>query len=351
MIKNYQNLTEAVRNRINPDQITLRKAFTDELSAISYSDVLLYIRYAMKGVDLEYTQKSKEAGERVKGHLRDLTDVSFEYQGSVMTNTHIKGHSDIDLLVISEKFYFRDLAGARNYLNEPSLNTKLNAGQVNNLLAEVTGPAYTGNSLVDLRGLRLDSENILKGEYYQCDVSMPKAIKITNQSLKRDVDIVISNWYDDVTSIIHEKGLYRGIQIYNKELDMREPADYPFLSIARINHRSSDTGGRLKKMIRFLKNLKADSGKADQLKLSSFDFNAICYDIDPHKYYYASFIELVPILYAQLSSICNNSLHADRIISVDGREPIFKGKPEKVENLRAILAEVESIFMDLRSAA
>ena len=32
----------------------------------------------------------------------------------------------------------------------------------------------------------------------------------------------------------------------------------------------------------------------------------------------------------------------DRIVSVDGTESIFKGKPEKVDDLRLILAEVES---------
>jgi hypothetical protein len=99
MAKNYRQLTESIRSRINPDNIAIQKAFSDELSTLSYSDVLTFIRFAMKSVEPEYTQKSRDAGERVKEHLsKELKDVSFKYQGSVMTNTHIKGYSDIDLL-------------------------------------------------------------------------------------------------------------------------------------------------------------------------------------------------------------------------------------------------------------
>lgn len=106
MAKNYRQLTESIRGRINPENFVLNKSFSDELATISYSDVLTYIRIAMKGVEPEYTQKSKDAGERVKEHLsKELRDVTFKYQGSVMTDTHIKGYSDIDLLTICEKFY------------------------------------------------------------------------------------------------------------------------------------------------------------------------------------------------------------------------------------------------------
>ena len=106
MAKNYRQLTESIKGRINPENFALRKSFSDELATVSYSEVLTYIRVAMKGVETEYTKKSKDAGERVKDHLsKKIGDVTFKYQGSVMTDTHIKGYSDIDLLTISEKFY------------------------------------------------------------------------------------------------------------------------------------------------------------------------------------------------------------------------------------------------------
>lgn len=349
MAKNYRQLTESIRGRINPENFTLKKAFSDELSTISYSEVLTYIRLAMKGVEPEYTQKSRDAGERVKEHLsKGLNNVSFKYQGSVMTDTHIKGYSDIDLLTISEKFYQYDATRVKQVLESVEERAKYYQSSLDKLQREVNISSYTGNSLEDLKGLRLDSEKILSDVYTTRDLTKPKAIKIKNLSLNREVDIVIANWYDDVTSIINDKGEYRGIQIYNKDTNSREKADFPFLSIKRINDRSSETNGRLKKMIRFLKNCKANSDQ--NIDLSSFDINAICYDIKVTEYQNLSFYELVPVIYNQIKSICTNQTKSDSIVSVDGREWIFRYNSTKLENLKKLLAEVEGIFIDLKSA-
>jgi patatin-like phospholipase/acyl hydrolase len=86
MAKNYRQLTESINSRLNPDSLILEKAFSDELGTISYNDTLVFIRTAMKGVDANYTQRSRDAGERVKDHLNSLADKTFKYQGSVMTN-------------------------------------------------------------------------------------------------------------------------------------------------------------------------------------------------------------------------------------------------------------------------
>lgn len=347
MNKNYRQLTESIKGRINPDNFVIRKSFSDELATISYSDVLTYIRVAMKGVEPEYTQKSKDAGDRVKEHLsKGLNDVTFKYQGSVMTDTHIKGYSDIDLLTICEKFYQPDRIKIKQILDTPEQRTKYYQSSIEKLERVINSDSYSGNALDDLKNLRIDSENILSNVYSVCDKTKPKAIKIKNLSLNREVDIVIANWYDDVKSIINDRGDFRGIQVYNKETNSRGDADYPFLSIRRINERSSETNGRLKKMIRFLKNIKANSNH--EIDLSSFDINAICYDINVRDYQDLSFYELVPIIYNQMKSICINKTKADTIISVDGREFIFKDNGPKLENLKKLLAEVEGIFLDLK---
>jgi len=346
MPKNYTQLTESVRNRLNPEHKALTPTFIKELSTISYSDVLVFIRTAMKGVEPEYTQRSRDAGERVKEHLlKGLTQMSFRYQGSVMTNTHIKAYSDIDLLTISEKFYQVDNLAVRRILENSEERNKYYTASIGKMEKEINASSYQGSTLEDLIFNRLKSEEILSDIYSTCDKSKPKSIKIKNLSLNREVDIVIANWYDDVTSIINDKGEYRGIQIYNKEKHQREDADYPFLSIKRINDRSSETNGRLKKMIRFIKNIKAISDH--DIKLSSFDINAVCYDIEVSKYKHLSFHELVPILYLQIKSICESKSHSDSIISVDGREYIFRYNSDKLENLRLVLNEIQSIFLDL----
>lgn len=345
MAKNYKALSESVKSRINPENLLFDKSFRDELSTISYRDVLVYIRLAMKGVEPEYTQRSKDAGERVKDHLRSrLSNVTFQYQGSVMTNTHIKAHSDVDLLTISDKFYTYDRAAVTAIVNSVEKRNKFSTTSIQKLEGEVNTSNYAGNSLDDLRNLRLDSERTLSEVYSVCDITLPKAIKIKNLSLNREVDIVIANWYDDVTSIINSKGDYRGVQIYHKDTHSKGNPDYPFLSIKRVNDRGNETNGRLKRIIRFLKNLKADSDK--EIDLSSFDINAICYDIPTNQYQMLSSLELVPVIYRQLSSIGTNQTHADSIVSVDGREYIFRNNPQKLNNIRILFGELLGIYQD-----
>jgi hypothetical protein len=343
----YRQLAQSVQNRLNPDRESLieRKMFSD-LSDAS-TDILKYIKLAMRGVEPEYTQKSKEAGERVKDHLATLSNVTFKYQGSVMTNTHIKGSSDIDLLTICDKFYSWDRTGIESVLNSYIEKANYSTNAINKLEKEVQNfSPYLGTPTDDLRQIRLESENILQQKYYQCDISNGKAIKIKNLSLKRDVDIVTASWYDNVNSVINDKDAdFRGIQVYDKNRNERCPVDYPFLSIKRINERGSETNDRLKKMIRFLKNIKVDSNQ--NIDLSSFDINAICYDIDISKYIDKSYYELVYTIYLQLDSICKNETHSDRIVSVDGKEFIFRNNENKLLNLRKLMKELTTIFVDL----
>lgn len=346
MRKNYTLLTNNIRTKKNPEGLILEKSFQAELSTISKSDILVFIRTAMKGVEPEYTAKSIEAGEKVKEHLRSvLSDVDYKYQGSVMTNTHIKGYSDIDLLAITNKFYTRDISHVKQILENYDQRQRFNDASIRKLENENNLGIYHGDSLKDLLVNRLESERKMKETYKDCNTEKPKAIKINNLNLHREVDIVIANWYDDVKSIINNRGDYRGVQIYNKEEHAKGEADYPFLSISRINDKSSLTNGRLKKMIRFLKHCKAESQY--QIGLTSFDINAICYAIEAKDYADLSFYDLVPILYLQLKRINENSNYADTLMSVDGREPIFRFDSEKKENLKQMLAEVEGIYFDL----
>ena len=114
---NYQLKLEQLKNRYNPERSVI---IENRMSSEDFSfdtDIVRYVKRAMMAVDSNYTSKTKEAGENVKAHLRGaLTDVSFRYQGSVMTDTHIRGASDIDLLVICEKFYGTDITKVRQEL-------------------------------------------------------------------------------------------------------------------------------------------------------------------------------------------------------------------------------------------
>lgn len=347
-MKDYKRITDNIKSQLNPENILVERYFSSELGTISYSDILVFVRMAMKGVDPEYTQKSREAGDKVKDHLdKQLTNKSFRYQGSIMTDTHVKGYSDVDLLVITDRFYSYDAINVNQVLSNTEIKKKYYQSSINKLEIEKSISSYTGNSNEDLRQLRLDSEKILQPIYTICDITKPKSIKVTNQSLKRNIDVVVANWYDDVTSIINDKGVYRGIQVYDKSLNIKGNPDYPFLSIERINERSSLTNGRIKKMIRFLKNIKGYSEQ--KIDISSFDINAICFAIDPARYNTLAFYELVQVIYNQLYLICTNHQYANDLTSVDGREYIFRNNQTKLENLRLLMGEVYSILLDLNA--
>lgn len=101
MIQDYSNLIRRIEDRYNPDQNRLveQRMFSD--LSTEGRDVAKYVKMAMSAVDEHYTAITKEAGEAVKKHLKDeqqYMNVTYRYQGSVMTNTHIKGASDIAIV-------------------------------------------------------------------------------------------------------------------------------------------------------------------------------------------------------------------------------------------------------------
>lgn len=350
MPRNYKTLNESVQARLNPERMSIEKAFSApfslELSRIDYNDALVYVRLAMKGVGALYTSRSLEAGENAKTHLRrELTDVRFEYQGSVMSNTHIRANSDIDVLTITNEFYSFDREEVKLITESQTRLFNYDSSKRQKLQQQVSASVWNGDVNQTLKNLRADSERILLAKYKVCDITHAKAIKITNMGIGRDVDVVIANYYDDVTSVLNDKDRFRGIQVYHKDTNSRGKVDYPFRSIALINERGTATNNRLRKMIRFLKNVKFDSGY--NIQLSSFDLNAICYDIEVSSYNTLSFAHLVAVLYTQIKSLCDNSWHSDHLTSVDGREKIFLNNPDKLVHLRALSTEVTSIYADL----
>jgi hypothetical protein len=156
----------------------------------------------------------------------------------------------------------------------------------------------------------------------------------------------VASWHDSLDYI---KGLgdpYRGIYIYDKDNNKRLGPDFPFLSIDRINTRSLYTEGRLKKMIRFLKNVKADSELS--IDLSSFDINAICYDINVNEYKDSHYLDLVRVVWLKLFTLCWNETEANNLKSVDGTEYIFRDKPSKMASLRRLRDEVSKIYNEIK---
>ena len=342
----YSRRLQNISDRYNPDKSTIIEQRMFSAERAYDSEAAKYVLRAMCAVDEEYTRKTKEAGEAAKQHLSSqLSKVSFEYQGSVMTDTHIRGASDIDLLVVCEKFYGTDILKVREELQRSWKYDYVQQSRLKRFDSSFS--SYQGDSLRDLRELRMSIESILSSKYSICDVSKPKSVKITNQHLHRDVDVVTSSWFQSLDYILSGMPMEkRGIYIYNKDINREEGPDYPFLSISRINNRSAETQGRLKRMIRFLKNVRTDSDK--EIPLNSFEINAICYSIPVWEYASLDYKAMVNLLWQRLYHLWRDG-KCDDLVSVVGDEFVFKGKPEMVQALKVLEDEVYKINKDLNN--
>ena len=101
-------------------------------------------------------------------------------------------------------------------------------------------------------------------------------------------------------------------------------------------------------MIRFIKNIKVDSA-VENIPLTSFEINAICYGINPASYVDKNFLELVEVILKQMTRLSTEDAFRNELTSVDGSEFIFKDKPEKLDGLRTLIAEVQIIANDVLS--
>ena len=343
----YSSRIRQINSRYNPDNNRLveQRSFST-LSGID-GDLRKYIKLSMNEVDSDYTAKTIEAGNRAMAHLQaEQCGVDYRFQGSVMTQTHIKGASDIDLLTLTNKFVSTDISKMRTILENDASNYSYTAKARMQRYSD-NFSRYGGNYMQDLRDLRLSDETILKKWYDNCDTNKAKAVHIYNTDLRRDVDVVASVWYDSVGYVVNANDeTYRGVAIYNKEKDIEEAPSYPFLAIANINTRSSLTGGRLKKMIRFLKNVRTDSDV--KIDLSSFEINAICYSIPMEDYQDMYYLDLVFLLWDKMYKLVQNEGLAKHLLSVDGTEYVFVKKPEKLPELKKLEDEVWHIYDALR---
>ena len=157
MRKDYNKRLEYLNNR-RYDNISRRTLMSDSFYSEEFGKTTKYVLESMKEIDSDYTKRTYEASDKIQMHLRnglnsEGIDVEFEHQGSVPMNTHIKIHSDIDLVVIHDGFFTL----------EPPLTP--------------SNP-YTGNPLNDLKQLRENSFKILNNIYDQVDNSNSKSIAL-----------------------------------------------------------------------------------------------------------------------------------------------------------------------------
>lgn len=327
MINDYSKRLEQLRRRRTDDRIE-KSILSESFRKSELGESIKYALESMKEIDPDYTKNTYVASEKVsenikKGLEKVPIDIEFRNQGSVETNTHIKLHSDIDLLVILKTF---------ETLERPQ---------------EPSNP-YKGDPLQDLKQLRDETFRVLDSVYDTVDNSNAKAIKVFPTNPKRMVDVVSANWYNSNEYATNgRRELYRGINIYNKDEHSRS-TDFPFLHIERVNNKEPMTNGGFKKLIRLLKTLKVDADI--EIKLNSFEITCALYDIPNEKLNLPEVNQLLllPVASEQLNKLISNDTYRQSLKSPNGKENAFPNY-KKVIELKKLKREVDDLMADIKS--
>ena len=297
---------------------------------------------SMSPVGNEDTQKSLDAGADVVAQLNKVLDhVEFEYQGSVVADTHIKEASDIDLLVVNKRAFGWDKARVTDALRAARAKGVTEAGLCAKLEGIMNMRKYAGDSIKDLIEQDAKCKKFLCAIYPDVDTSGSKAISVLNERLGRRVDVVNCQWFDDLQSILNGRVCpYRGIRIFNRATAKFEEVDFPFLRIRDMNTRDQETCGRFKQLIRFFKTLRADAVNAAGMKLSSFDIYSIVYAMDPVDYNGCDRLGLARKLRDFLGNLVADREVARGIKEFGGVASLFEGSEEKLRDIETIHVEL-----------
>jgi hypothetical protein len=318
------NRLERLSARRTDSNVITAKLLNEAYRALSQSQSVRYIIGAMQPIDSEYTKNTYAQGDRVCNQLRNrlTTTCEYEYQGSVTNDTHIKARSDIDVLLLIDKFYT---------MEKPQ---------------EPVTP-YKGDPIQDLVDLRAEAITSLKGAFPEAtiDSSGSKSIVVEGGSLRRKIDVVPSNWYNTNKYAETKNKTYRGVQILDSKTRTRLN-NTPFLHNAWIEHKDKNTNGGLRKAARLLKSLKYDSEKID---LSSYDLVSIAFNIPESELKMPHGMELAILnsCYNYCLDLQQNRLKRESLDVPDGHRKIFTVGHATLNGLIQLTTELDTLVKDV----
>lgn len=286
---------------------------------------------ATEPIEEKYTNQTFEQGDRVRDQLKENLSASysseFEYQGSVTSDTHVRYHSDIDLLVLSGVF---TTYPASHPLSNP------------------VSDEVVADSLMSMRG---DAIKILSTQFPRAiiDDSGTKAVAISGGSLTRDIDVVFCNWWNTQAYLDNKVRANRGIQVLNAGSSKRI-GNMPFLHNWHINDKDNRVEGGLRKAIRLLKNLKYD--KEPEAKISSYDIAAIAFRMADADLTVApgSYLKLARNVSNYLNKLISDTALRESLFVPNGTRKIFGDEGANLTALREITVELDSLLGEISSS-
>lgn len=246
--------------RFEPSDSLYNFSANEAYERIQEGENTRYALGAMQPIKPEYTANTFKECNRVENQLQrafsaEGLQITFDHQGSVTNDTHIKARSDIDLLTVIERFCWIEPP------NKPQ-------------------SVYEGDPVADLRTVRNSSSSTLTSRFPEAKVTPgSKSIKISGGSLSREIDVVACAWWHTVEFVRDSDKNWLGIVILDNDRGC-EIKNKPFLHNTRIDHRDTATSGNTRKAIRLLKSLRYDS--EGNVELSSYDIVGIVYNMYDH---------------------------------------------------------------------
>jgi hypothetical protein len=282
-----------------------------------------YVYESMEPVGDEYTQKTYTEAARVENQIKAgiasskgvIKEVAFEYQGSVPLNTHIKVHSDLDILVVQDRFYY----------GVPFVAPRID---------------YLGKPFEELKELRSNIFDRLTSSFPAAAVrnKKPKCIEISGGSLKRKFDILICSRFNTKEYVDTRAHNHKAISLYNLDSNNCQE-DHPFSHMYEVDKKDTNISvrGNLRRIVRLLKSIKMDADV--EVNLSSFMITSIMFHMDNNKFNVGN---------DKLSELLvNTSLHLNEVITDEALRKSLRS-PNKKEPLfpdsdNSVLSEVKKL--------
>ena len=241
----YQNLVG--RRAVPTRPLTVREQYEE----LQENEDVRYLLGSMEPLDAVYTQQTLKEAERVYRHFEPFSTVRL--QGSVKTNTHIRYHSDIDVLTLTNDFV--------SWEQKPA-----------------TVSTYAGDPVATLKTLRQKSRATVQREFPAVKIEdKNRALRLSGGSLQRNMDVVTANWHNTITYTLTQEEKDRGIHVLDVS-DNSRIFNKPFLHEYKLNQKNAITGDGLGRAVRLLKNLKADA--TTPIGISSYDIGALVWNMD-----------------------------------------------------------------------
>lgn len=313
--------------RLRSRRIPLEKIAAAKLESFSRATAgqdFSYLVDAMSPIDVQFTENTFAEGERVRNQLEKNFspefEAEFEFQGSVTSDTHIRIHSDIDLLSLHGGFHTLDSG------------------------VQPSNPYPYQQSLDDLVSMRTEAVRILKKEFPEVNVDAApgKSIALEGGSLRRKIDVVIGNWWNTELWKQHKVKMARGVRI----LDSKGPTtikNKPFWHNYAINKKDEETG-TLRKVIRLLKTLKYDADP--ELKISSYDIAAIAWNMSSDALLVRedAYLPLAKNASAELKRFIDNDAVRNGLNVPNGTRKVFGSDGATLDSLKALHRELDELI-------